>query len=555
MSLDIKKNDVSHIEDASDASIKLANAAENSVFKNALDATNDEHDLNVRLSIKLYKSAIWWAVVLSATIIMEGYDNILISSFFAYPSFQKVYGHPTGTGSYELAGNWQVGLGCASSAGTIFGVFANGYLTEKFGHRKVIMVSLIFMGAFIFVTFFAKTVQVLLVGQILCGLTWGVFATMGPSYSSEIMPLSLRGYLSAYVNLCWATGQFVAAGVLKALVNNTTQWSYRIPFAVQWAWIPPLFILTYLAPDSPWWLIRKGRYEDAEKSVIRLSHKSIHHKAHQKVAMMIHTNSLEEEQEKLTSENLKGWKSYYQCFKGTSLRRTEIACITFAGQVLSGSTFAYSPSYFFSQAGLNSDDTYKLNLGVTGIAFCGTISSWFLINKFGRRTIYCSGFAMLTLVLLLIGILAFPAENSASVKWGQAGLTMIWVATYAMTIGPLAFTIVGEMSATRLRAQSIALARNAYNLCSLVSNIVEPYLINPGYANLKGKTAFVWFGTALPVLIWSFFRLPETKDRTYEELDIMFENNVPTRKFSKYVIDEDDYKHSGTQVAMPVSGH
>lgn len=388
------------------------------------------------------------------------------------------------------------------------------------------MVSLIVMSSFIFITFFAPSVQILLVGQILCGLPWGVFATMGPTYSSEVCPMTLRGYLTAYVNMCWEIGQFIAAGVLKGLVNNTTQWSYRIPFAIQWAWPVPLFILTWLAPDSPWWLVRKGRIEDAEKAVMRLGAKSILHKAKQTVALMIHTNKIEQEQESVSKDEVKGLKGYLKCFQGTNLRRTEIACIAFAGQVLSGSTFAYSPSYFFSQAGLDSNDTYKLNLGTTGIAFTGTLCSWFLLSRFGRRTIYVTGYFILVILLFLVGILATPAENSVNIKWVQAGLTIVWVATYALTIGPLAFTIVSEMSATRLRSQSIALARNSYNICSLISNIIEPYLITPSSANLKGKIAFVWFATALPTLIWSYFRLPETKERTYEELDVLFEREI-----------------------------
>ncbi|CUM57867.1 unnamed protein product [Debaryomyces tyrocola] len=533
------KPEVLHIEEAvndnySDKALDVTNVE---IIEDAKEATDNEHALTLREAFASYKPAILWSMVLSATIIMEGYDNILMSSFFAYPSFQKKYGVDIGNGEYQLLTRWQTALGTAPNVGTILGVFANGYLTERFGHRRVIMVSLIFMCAFIFIPFFAPSVEVLLVGQILCGLPWGVFATMGPTYSSEVCPMALRGYLTAYVNMCWAIGQFIAAGVLKALVANTTEWSYRIPFAVQWAWPIPLFILTWAAPDSPWWLIRKGRIEEAERSVKRLCSKSIQHRAHQAVALMIHTNELEQQQEKLTKEEVKGLKSYLKCFQGSNLRRTEIACIAFAGQVLSGSTFAYSPSYFFSQAGLNSDDTYKLNLGVTGIAFTGTFCSWFLIRRFGRRTIYVSGYFMLVLMLFLIGILAVPAENNANVRWAQAALTMIWVATYALTIGPLAFTIVSEMSATRLRAQSIALARNAYNLASLISNVVEPYLITPSGANLKGKTAFVWFATALPTLIWSYFRLPETKDRTYEELDILFEKGIPARKFSSYVLD------------------
>lgn len=533
------KPDVSHVDDiASDVSSTKENLAKEEILlRDAQDGAAAEHELTFSGAVKYHKKAIFWAIILSGTIVMEGYDNILISSFFGYPSFQKKYGVPVGEDEngemqYELEGNWQSGLGGASSAGLVLGVFLNGYLTEKFGHRHVILVSLVVMSAFIFATFFAPNVQTLLAGQLLCGIPWGVFATMGPTYSSEVCPMALRGYLTAYVNMCWAMGQFVAAGVLQGLVDNDTQWGYRIPFAIQWVWPVPLFIMTYLAPDSPWWLVRKERHEDAVKAVKRLSSSAVHFKAHQQVALMIHTNKLEKEEQKLHSH---GFKGFFECFKGTNLRRTEISCITMAGQTLSGTAFAYSPSYFFTQTGLAASDAYKLNLGTTGIAFTGTFMSWFLINKFGRRHIYVAGYTMLVTVLLIIGILDGPGESNPTIVWAQAGLCLVWVATYALTIGPLAFTIVAEMSATRLRSQTVALARNCYNIVQLISHIVEPYLINPTEANLKGRTAFVWFGTAFPTLVWAFFRLPETKDRTYEELDILFEKRLPARKFRKYV--------------------
>lgn len=527
----------------------LANADEAKAIEHELDieandATEQEHALTFKEALKTHTWAVLWSMVMSATIIMEGYDNILIGSFYAYPSFQKRYGQPVhgDENNYQLTGPWQVGLSTASTVGIIITLIFNGWLVEKFGHRRVIMASLVLMAAFVFITFFAKNLTHLLIGQILCGIPWGIFATMGPTYSSEIAPLALRGQLLAYVNMCWAIGQFIAAGVLKGLVDNSTEWSYRIPFAVQWVWIPPLFILTWLAPDSPWWLVRKGRIEDAKKVVKRITNKSIHNQADARVALMIRTTELEKEQERIKAADTEssGWRAYVRLFQGTNRRRTEIACIAFAGQVLSGSTFAYSPSYFFSQAGLALSDVYKMNLGTTAIAFTGTLMSWFLLHRFGRRTIYVTGYFILVVLLLLIGILAFPASSSSAVKWVQAAITLCWVGTYSLTIGPLAFTIVSEMSATNLRAQSIALARNSYNLCSLVSNIVEPYLINPGNANLKGKTAFVWFGTALPTLIWAYFRLPETKGRTYEELDLMFERRVPSKQFASYKIETED---------------
>lgn len=510
----------------------------------ANDATEAEHNLTIREALRTHTWAVIWSTVMSATIIMEGYQLILITSFFAYPSFQKRFGEliNESSGTYELTGQWQAALATASVAGIMISLCFTGWLVERWGHRHVILVSLVVMSGFIFITFFAQNLTHLVLGQVLCGLPWGVFSTMGPTYSSEIAPLALRGQLSAYVNMCWTIGQFIAAGVLAALVHNPTEWSFRIPFAVQWAWVPPLFIFTYLAPDSPWWLVRKGRYDDAKNSVRRITNKCIHDQVDARVAMMIRTTELEREQEQLKAQDkdASGWRAYIRLFKGPNRRRTEIACITFAGQVLSGSTFAYSPSYFFSQAGLDAANVYKLNLGTTAIAFTGTFCSWFLIHRFGRRTIYVGGYLVMVILLLVVGILDFPADHSAAVKWVQAGVIIGWVGAYALTIGPLAFTIVSEVSSTSLRAQSIALARNTYNLGSLLSNIINPYLINPGNLNLRGKTAFFWFGTAFPTLVWAYFRLPETRDRTYEELDIMFEREVPTRKFSQYEISPED---------------
>lgn len=71
-----------------------------------------------------------------------------------------------------------------------------------------------------------------------------------------------------------SVGQLIANGVLKALVNNSSQWSYRIPFAVQWAWPLPLFVLVAFSPESPWWLAKKERYGDAAISLHRLSNRT-----------------------------------------------------------------------------------------------------------------------------------------------------------------------------------------------------------------------------------------------------------------------------------------
>lgn len=326
----------------------------------------------------------------------------------------------------------------------------------------------------------------------------------------------------------WAIGQFIAAGVLYGCLERTDQWAYRIPFAVQWAWPLPIMVVCFFAPESPYYLIRVDRIEDARKMIKRLGGNKTDEQINEQLALMVHTNKLENE---LTSGT-----NYWDCFKGTDLRRTEIVCFTFMGQILSGSSFAYSPSYFFVTAGISADDSYKLNLGSTAIAFIGTVLSWFLVTYIGRRKIYVTGMSALCAVQFLIAILS-AATSSAGGLWGQAALCIIWSFTYSLTIGPVAYAIVSETSSVRLRPLSVVLARNAYQLINIASQILQSYFMNPTAWNAAGKTGFFWGGTAFCIFTWAFFRLPEPKGRTYEELDILFANKVPARKFASTHVD------------------
>jgi SP family general alpha glucoside:H+ symporter-like MFS transporter len=99
------------------------------------------------------------------------------------------------------------------------------------------------------------------------------------------------------------------------------------------------------------------------------------------------------------------------------------------------------------------------------------------------------------------------------------------------------YAIITEVSATRLRSKSVCLSRIAYYIAQIVCNVVNPYMLNPTAGDWKGKTGFFWGGCALVFFVWTFFRLPETKGRNFEELDILFAKRVPARDFKKYEVD------------------
>ena len=138
------------------------------------------------------------------------------------------------------------------------------------------------------------------------------------------------------------------------------------------------------------------------------------------------------------------------------------------------------------------------------------------------------------IVMLSIGFCSLSTSNTA--MWAQAILLILWPFFTSMTVGSVAFSIVTEVGSTRLRAKTIALARNTFNALNIIWGAGMPYLFNPTEVNLKGKAAFIIAFAGGLCFIYVFFRLPEMKGRTYEELDILFTNKVKARDFEKTVV-------------------
>ncbi|OHE94901.1 sugar porter family MFS transporter [Colletotrichum orchidophilum] len=514
------------------------------------DAINAERHMTPRDAIRAYPMAVFWSLVVSLCVIMEGYDTILIGSFFAHPEFAKKFGDgKDDQGRDQLSALWQAVLGNSSTLGCIIGVIANGFLVERCGQKTALISSLFVLSGCIFITFFATNKTMLMLGQIACGLPWGVFASSAPAYASEVLPLTLRVYLTTWTNMCFIIGQLMSAAVLAGLLPRKDQWSYRIPFALQWSWPVLLIPLLVFAPESPWHLVRTGQLAKAEKALLRLQRRKVDNlDAKVRLREIVETDRMEQEHQTGTT--------YWNCFRGVERRRTEIACVAFAGQVLSGSSFAYNSVYFFQQAGLNPQDDYNLNVGGTALALVGTVVNWFaLMPYFGRRRIYLWGMFSMSAILFIIGILdrigRLPNAPTSPIGWVQASLTLVWTFIFQLSVGQLGWAIPAEVGSTRLRQKTICVARSTYYVMNLLANAFQPFFMNPNALNLKGTTGFVWGTSAFLTFVWAFFRLPETKGRTYEELDYLFHNNTATRQFDTTEVDvfDGDYE----KVSPPMS--
>lgn len=335
--------------------------------------------------------------------------------------------------------------------------------------------------------------------------------------------MKLRAYLTTYVNMCWVIGQLIATGVLRGMANRSDQWSYRLPFAIQWIWTPIIFLAAVFAPESPWWLIRKRRGADARAALHRLTSAGQPDAFYDRtLTMMEHTTELEEQ--------MTAGARYRDLFRGVDARRTEIACMTWLEQALCGTCFMGFSATLLKSYGTSSADAFNFQLGLFGMGVVGTLTSWFLMAAFGRRSLYIAGTAALSVLLLVIG--GFGAlRGDLNARWGLGSLIVIYGAIYDSTIGPVCYSLVSEMSSTRLKAKTIVVARICFQIASIIVNIIASYQFTDTAWNWGPYAGFFWAGTNTACLVWMWFRLPEPKDRTYGEIDILFENRVPARKF------------------------
>ncbi|OAL42941.1 maltose permease MAL61 [Pyrenochaeta sp. DS3sAY3a] len=515
---------IAQVEDSSN----LDHNAKGSDYKAAaIEAENAEHNMGVPEAVRQYPMAALWAFVMCCTIIMESYCVFLMGNFIPLPAFADEYGvWDEAKQKNVIVASWQSALQMGGPVGAIIGVCLAGPLTSRIGYRWATISGLMLLNAFILVFYFAKSLPVMFASQLLEGIPWGIFIANAPAYCSEITPIQLRGPATQMLQMFWAIGAIIVMGVTYKYNKVHDESAYRIPIALQWMFPTPLAILLYLAPESPWWLVRKGRLEEAEVAVGRLGRKSTLNQG-EAVAMMRRTIDLEKTVKDPT---------YIELFKGVDLYRTLIVCGVYAAQNLTGNLIANQSVYFFEQAGMSTDTSFALGLITSALQWIFVMLSWILTSYLGRRTIYVWGTLINTGFLIALGIAGSVAASKAA-SLAQASLGLIVSVLFTLGPAPVSWIIIGETSAIRLRPLTTGIGRASYYIVNIPCIFLSSYMLNPKEANLGGKCGYVWGGTGFLCFVLAYFYIPEMKNRSYREIDILFKRHVPARQWTKTVVD------------------
>ncbi|OBT78407.1 hypothetical protein VF21_02177 [Pseudogymnoascus sp. 05NY08] len=480
----------------------------------------DEEDKITIREEKTHKWRLPWVLYYTVAICslgsaIQGWDNTGANG--ANLSFPKEFGIEDNT--------WLVGfVNAAPGISGLMSTWVADPMNNWVGRRGVIFITGLFVIFPVLGQAFTHNWWSLLICRLLMGFGMGIKTTTIPIMTSEIVPAAIRGGLVMSFQL------FVAFGILVGFCSNLIFYrigplAWRFQLAAAFAPAVPIVILIWFCPESPRWLLKKHRYKDSFRSFCRLRNSEV---IAARDLYYAYCQFVEEE----------------EAFKGTTLvqrakeiftipriRRANLGgAIVMVAQQFSGiNIMSFYSSTIFKEAGSNTLETLLASFGFGLVNFIFAFPAIWTIDTFGRRNLLLFTFPNMAWCLVAAGCcFLIPAENSARLPL-IAFFVYLFTALYSPGIGPVPNVYASECFPLSHREIGVAFSIFINNTLSSILGLTFPSILS----GMGPTGAFGFYaGLNMVAFVIIFFFLPETKQRTLEELDYIF--GVPTRRHAAY---------------------
>ncbi|KAJ5624770.1 hypothetical protein N7510_001079 [Penicillium lagena] len=465
---------------------------------------------------------------LSLAALNFGYDVGTFSGVQAMDPFIRRFGsYDKATQDYVIPGYLASVMNSTPFIGKLIGALACGIITERWGRRSAVAVMACVSLVGVTLQTSATTAAQFTLGRIInFGMT-GFCIVVTPIYQAECSPPVLRGLISSTVQFQIILGQLIASLVNLGTEKITSNSSWQIPIGLQF--IVPVCILALLPfmPESPRWLVSKGRYDEAERFLKTLRPKSA----------TSEEISLEIEYLQHSSAN-QGKGSWKEVFDKKNRIRTAIAVLVMFCQQITGQAFIsqYGVVFYKQQ---NISDPFLLSVIQTVISVVCSVITLLFVDQVGRRMIILTGGTAMGFFLLLVGGMGTLKNPGPNAKRTMVASLMMYGASYALSWATVSYIILGEVANSRVKEKTSDLAVSISVLTTFVVSFTLPYLLDAPYADLGPKVGFIYGSITIVSSVVAYFMVPEMKGRSLEEVDRLFEARVPLRKFQQAKLEED----------------
>jgi len=466
---------------------------------------SDTRNAGIQTAPPVFNMGFIWAISLAAALggLLFGYDWVVIGG--AKPFFERFFGLTEASQK-----GW---ANSCALVGCLLGALIAGGLSDRYGRKRLLLfAALLFAGTSIG-NGLAQNFSVFVFWRILGGVAIGLASNLSPMYIAEVAPAGMRGRLVSVNQLTIVIGillaqivnYFVAerlpAGATEEMIRNS--WNCR----VGWRWMfaataaPSLLFLVSMAfaPESPRWLVRKGRAEEARGILARIGGAAYAGQAVREIEA-----TLAQDSGRVNFRDLLDPKMKKVLVLGVALAVFQQWC---GINVI----FNYAEE-IFAAAGYNISDT-MMNIAWTGsVNLVFTFVALGVVDRGGRRVLMLFGSLGLAVIYFIMGY---------CYQSGVKGLPMLLlvlaaIGCYAMSLAPVTWVVISEIFPNRIRGAAMSVAVMSLWIACFVLTYTFPQLNR----NLGPALTFWIYGAiCLFGFVYIKYRLPETKGKTLEQIE------------------------------------
>ncbi|VVC39588.1 Sugar transporter, conserved site,Major facilitator superfamily domain,Major facilitator, sugar [Cinara cedri] len=389
---------------------------------------------------------------------------------------------------------------------------------DYFGHRKCMMFSDVMNIATIGILMFANTPEFLYAISAVMGFNMGFITTFTISYCGEVCEPKLRGVLMTVINLFYFAG-YLCVTTLYAI---TADWKLSVLLTVTIPIAAAVFLIK--TPDSPMWLLSRGRTEEAKQTLKKLRGDATEESCNKEFEDMIQytsnmNNPITGETKLVTFKD-----SFYSLMEPESLEpMIMLLILTFFINIMSGVPYIpYLMAVF---------DTFKTPIHsawataiYTGLSVIGNVPTIFIISRLGKRFLSMSTMAISSVCYLCIGVIGHFWTSSLISSWAQVILFFVSIFAASMGIMPILGILMCELYPMKTKNMGAGISSATYFITCFV---MTKFYLN--IENLIGfYNTFVLFGFfGLTGVVYMYFQLPETENKTLKEISENFKKKSP----------------------------